>query len=215
MEYFILIAVIAGLGYGISYFENNFRFKKTAFYKLRQKVQDDLDYAKFNNDWRKEQDARLKLLWLETKLKDERSDALNAFLGKKEDKSEYEVMKGITGDELTFPKVYDSEDFLHKKFAEEVTQAYAKLWANDFDYKNLIYKPESVLPLPKEEIKKAALFFVEHGHYPEKMKENIQALLVYLDDFIPIESDQLPLDLSENLRIGGEWERRMEETKNS
>lgn len=88
---------------------------------------------------------------------------------------------------------------------EEIVKAYGKtveIISQDIPTKYpAMAFPQSLLPFPKEEIKEALKFFIEHTNQDEKIKESLKATAYMLTMFIEDEeADKINKPLLEHLR---------------
>lgn len=201
MESLLVIMGIIGLGVFGLFYEKQ-KIKRTPFYKLKKKLEDDLLIANFESNWRRRQEINLQLLWLEALYEDEKEDSFGA----DKEKSEYDILKKISVEDLKFPKQKDEEYFSHVRFAHKITQSYGNIWANDFKHKVRLYKPEGALLLPKEAISDWMRFYLTCKELPKGMEEPMQGLLPLLDDFIPFDVTEVPIEHKENREFGRKWE---------
>ena len=200
---YILVGVILiGL---LFRFVQNKKNRNSPYHKIQRKLEDDLLQAKFSGDWRKTQAINLQLIWLKTIQEVESRDAL----GNKNDIDKTSLLAKLTEDEIKFPTKWKLDDFYHFPFSQEILAGYGKLLSEN-DYK--VYKPESILPFPKEVIKKAILYTFDYLNYdkplyeiPDKQKvaDNLNSVkYILLENFVDTDKKELPKDGIENFRVG-------------
>lgn len=202
-----IIYIIAGvLLIGLLFrFVQNKKNSNSPYHKIQRKLKDDLLQANFSGDWRKMQAINLQLIWLKTIQEVESRDAI----GNKNDTHKTSLLAKLTEDEIRFPTKWKLDDFYHFPFSQEIIVGYGKL-LDENDYK--VYKPESILPYPKEVIKKAILFTFDYLNYdkplyelPDKQKvaDNLNSVkYILLENFVDTDKRELPKDGIENFRVG-------------
>lgn len=194
--------------------------QKSPYVVLKEKIESELIFSQFSNDWRRTQELNLKLLWLSI-IKD--SSAIMK-------QSLPEQLKFLVADEdindktiemLNFPVELNHDDITHINFAERIFKEYAKsigFPSKKFKlYENCMYKPASLLPYPKKYIGKVLGFSI--GVFKGESKilgipsnadevvANIQILGVMLPNFLETEDELIPLVLYENIIFGQEFKK--------
>lgn len=117
-------------------------------------------------------------------------------------------------------KRFDLDDIAHVSIIDEIRDRYSVLLADDsHPYSRCMYRPSSLLPYPKEVIRRALealLDFTEgrrQSHLLDASSRNSQVAdtirdcLDTLDDFLDVPAEQLPTNVSENARIGRQLQR--------
>jgi hypothetical protein len=118
------------------------------------------------------------------------------------------------------PSRFDLNDPAHVVMVDEIRGQYSALLADDsHPYSQCIYRPSSLLPYPKEVIRRALtalLDFVEgrrdsylldEGLRQPDVAEMIRTTLETLDDFLDVTPQKLPTDPRENARIAYQLQR--------
>jgi tetratricopeptide (TPR) repeat protein len=176
------------------------------YLKIKKKLDKDLLQANFSGEWKRRQEINLQLLWLKTINEVESRDI---FSGKKSE-SETKILSMLSFDDIKFPLKWKLQDFYCYPFSQEIISAYGKVLAEN-EYKG-IFKPDSILPVPKSYIKKAILFTFDYFNLKEPMHEvsdkdkyvdNLNSVNVFLDlYFINTGDDDLPKSGIENSKAG-------------
>ncbi len=202
-----MLYIIGGLittGLLIKFFQTK-KENNSPYLQIKKKLEDDLMQATLSSDWKKKQEVNLQLLWLKT-IKE--VESLDIF-GKKKKTEENSLLSTLTENEIKFPPKWQLDDFYYYPFSQEIIAGYGKILVEN-DYK--VYKPESILPYPKDIIKKAILFTFDYLNYnkalyevPDKKKvaDNLNAVrFILLENFVDASKKPLPKDSIENYRIG-------------
>lgn len=206
----ILLYILAGLvfiGLLLKLYQDK-KEKESPYYKIRKKLEDDLRLSNFSGDWKKRQEINLQLLWLETVKEIETRD----FTGIKKQESERSILSDLNDRDFKFPIKWNLEDIDHFPFVQGIISGYGKTLAEN-DYKGM-YKPNSILPYPKEIIRKAYYYMFDYLNYDKplyeikekkKYADNLNAINVFLDlSFVETGSSVLPKEGMDNYRIGKE-----------
>lgn len=181
------------------------KVKKAPYNKLKKKLEDELLQASFAGNWKKKQEANLQLLWLKTILETEKKKLLNRPGTYHEDN----LINSLTFEIIKFPKTWQINDITSYPFAHHILAEYRKILLNK-EYKG-IFKPESLLPLPKIYIKKAILFTFDYINLKdpvysipdkENLADNLNTISVLLDNFIDTNGMALPNSGINNYKIG-------------
>ena len=206
MEAIFIIIGVCALGL-FAYFFQSMKERKSMYFNIKKKLEDDLAQAKFSGNWRKEQEINLQLLWLKIIKIIESNDIYG---GKKQENELLSSLAELSEDEIKFPNRWILDDAYHFPFSQEIIAGYGKTLAEN-DYKGL-YKPESILPFPKDIIKKAILFTFDYLNYDKplyeiqdkkKVADNLNfTKLILLENFVDTSKIDLPKDVIENLHIG-------------
>ncbi|MFH1292281.1 MAG: hypothetical protein ABIH87_03725 [bacterium] len=185
--------------------------KKFMLSKIARKLKTDLQEAEFSKNWQEKQKINLKLLWIDF-LKRESEIMAQGFGFPNSSQFDREVR---SGEDAYFPESFDTKDPLHDKFAEKIIQDYGGVMANSGKYAKCFYKPVSLLPYPKQYIKKACQLICkelnsEHPNWErpanaDEMIKNIGAIEAFLPNFIEVSVSELPTDTSENLKVGSSY----------
>lgn len=189
---------------GVAWYLRN-KQKKSPYFTIKSKLEEELVEAKFKSDWRKIQETNLFLLWLKVIAKVEKE----AFSGAQKQEDEDSKLASLSEDEIKFPLNWDFESFYHFPLASEIISGYGKLLVEN-DYK--VYKPEQILPFPKEIILKAIDFTLAYFNYDkplyetsrkEEFADNIKATrFILVENFVDTTGINLPKDGIENFRVG-------------
>jgi len=113
------------------------------YLQVKKKLEDDLQQANFTGDWRKRQEINLHLIWLKT-------------LNEVDMSRETSLLANLSFDQIKFPLKWKLDDIYSFTFFDEILSAYGKVIAKNA-YGGLC-KPDSILPVPKNYIRKAILF---------------------------------------------------------
>ncbi len=210
--YIIGALLLAGL---LINFINTKKESNSPYLKIKKKLDGDLLQANFAGDWKARQEINLKLLWLKTLNEVER----RGVLGSKKDVNETILLATLSFDDIKFPLKWKLDDFYCYPFSQEIISAYGKVLAEN-DYKGM-FKPDSILPVPKSYIRKAILFTFDYFNLkkpiyevPDKDKraENINGVNILLDmSFIDTGNDDLPKSETENYKIGNTFKEKLPE----
>jgi hypothetical protein len=118
------------------------------------------------------------------------------------------------------PSRFDLDDVLHVTIIDEIRDKYSALLADEsHPYSQCMYRPASLLPYPKEVIRRALealLDFVEGRRdsrfldvsirTPE-VADTVRTTLHLLDDFVDVPAEKLPTEPHENTRVGLDLQR--------
>lgn len=200
-----IIGGIIAAGIIINFISRKSRSDST-YMKIKKKLDEDLLQANFSGDWKRRQEITLQLLWLKTIKEVETS----AIFGRSKSQSERSILSKLTLDDIKFPVKWKLDDFYCYPLSQKITSVYGKVLA-DNDYKGL-FKPDSILPVPKKYIRKAILFTLDYidledpiYKVPNKDKlvhslNNCNAALYMF--FIDTGNTELPKSGIENSQIG-------------
>ena len=170
----------------------------------KKKLDEELLHATLSGNWERRQEINLHFLWLET-LKN-----VNNKFGLEKDESETAILATLSFDEIKLPLKWKLNDYYCFPFSTEIISAYGIVLAEN-DYKGM-YKPDSILPVPKNYIRKAFLFCfdyfkLENPIYDVSDKDKRIDLLSESSMFLHISfintgNDDLPKSVHENLEVG-------------
>jgi hypothetical protein len=118
---------------------NNAKQKRSPYFKMKKKLEEDLLQANFAGDWKKRQEINLHLLWLQTLSE---TKAKDIFGNKKEEDLKQQLSK-LTFDDIKFPVPWKLNDLYCLPLAQKIIAGYGKLLEEN-DYKGM-YKPDSIL----------------------------------------------------------------------
>jgi tetratricopeptide (TPR) repeat protein len=190
--------------------ENN-----SPYLKIKKKLDEDLLQANFSGDWKRRQEINLQLLWLKTI---NEVEGRNMF-SRKKDEGETSLLATLSLDDIKFPLRWKLDDFYCYPFSQEIISAYGKVLAEN-DYKGM-FKPNSILPVPKNYIRKAILFTFDYFNLKEpvyevpdkdKRAENLNGVNVFLDmSFIDTGNSDLPKAGTENFKVGNAIKKKLPE----
>lgn len=98
---------------------------------------------------------------------------------------------------------------------DEIREKYGALLANEAgEFAGLVYRPVSLLPYPKEEIRKALTALLEYAQglresrhlHPRIRKpsvvDTLMASLLHLDTFLDVAADVIPREPQANVEFG-------------
>ena len=165
-------------------------------------------------DWRERQAQAMQSLWL-----DAIRDSYSVNSKTIDDHAKYIML--LTEEVLMPPGNMDTNEYLHYKFAQDVSFAYSDFLAykNETTYPKCRIRPESVLPLPKLVIYNACNYFsmcIENGLFDsakfisshsqsinnsDSMSVTLRAISVGLDTnimYLPLDETEVPSDPTEN-----------------
>jgi len=210
-DYYIFGVIILFVLLG--YFINKNKGRNSPYMKIRKRLDDELMQASFAGDWKRRQELNLKLIWLDT-VRD--LNMRDIFGRQKEKSSEAEVLAKLTMNDIKFPVKWNLDDEFSYPFSQEIIQAYGKVLAEN-KYKGM-YKPDNILPVPKETIRKAIRFTLDYFNLknprykvPDKDKraENLNVLNLLLQtSFIDTGAEDLPKETAENCNVGDQFKRK-------
>ena len=174
--------------------------------RIREKLESDLSQAKFSNNWKEKQKISLQIHWLDTIKEIESRD----MLGQKKEESESEVLSDLTEEELRFPSKWELDNIYHFPFITGIVGKFGQTLANN-KFKG-VFKPNSILPFPKESIKKAIHYLFDYLNYDKPLYE-IKDKAGYADNlnnlkislymyFVEGDESQLPSEGVNNVLIG-------------
>jgi len=187
--------------------------KKSVFELISEKLNSDLIEAKFSSNWKLKQEIQLKLKWLE--IAKSQNELWKELLPEYyRDATTSDDVSALTIDEIIFPKELNDQEILHYKFSEVIFKDYGKVLADAGKYQKCFYKPTSILPYPKDYIRKAIQFSV-HCLQMEKplftsppnkdeILDNLGGIEAFLDNFVEASENELPTDMRENMMKGAD-----------
>jgi tetratricopeptide (TPR) repeat protein len=201
------------IGQFINYFDERKR-NKSPYFKIKRKLEDDLRQANFSGDWKKRQEINLKLLWLTTYLRVQ-SNVLSRL---NQDNDETSLIANFSEENIKFPIKWKLNDFYCYPFSQEIVSSYRKILSENA-YEGM-FKPNNILPVPKEYIIKAIHFIFDYLNqkesiYPvpdkDNLVENLNSIYAFLDiSFIDTGDDDLPTENLENYKVGKVYEDKQE-----
>lgn len=197
---------------------NFFQTKKeinSPYIKIKKKLEDDLLQANFSGDWKRWQKINIQLLWLKTLIEVESRDMFKT----KKDYGEKSLLAKLSFEDIKFPTKWKLDDLYCYPFSQNIISAYGKILAKN-DY-NGMFKPDSILPVPKEYIRKAILFTFDYLNLKEptykvidkdKIADNLNEVnFILYEFFIDTENIELPKSSIENFEVGDELKKRQKE----
>ena len=210
-DYYILGAIIIVVLIG--YFFNQNKRRNSLYVKIRKRLNEEFTQASFTSDWKKRQELNLKLIWLDTI----RDINMRDIFGRQKDKStETEVLAKLSMNEIKFPVKWHLEDDVSYPFSQEIIQAYGKVLSEN-KYRGM-YKPDNILPVPKDTIRKAIHFTFDYFNLknpryivPDKDEriDNLNVLKLLLQTtFIDTGAEDLPKETAENCLAGDQFKKR-------
>lgn len=165
-------------------------------------------------NWRDRQEYNLQNLWRNLKNNEEtilrEFDPLNKIRKKQNRLSDLENVG------YEYPSELDEKNLIHMKFCEEIVHDYGKIIEKPKGYDKCLYKPESILPYPKEYIRKALKYTCnilnEDRNNPsvEMMITNIEITEMQLMNFVDIDEKDLPKNAKENLEAVKEYNNKLD-----
>lgn len=229
----LIFSIIIGIGISLSLiislldFTNNFikkrkdksfadsEFKRTFednslqgvdnFLQIKRKLENDLLIAESSGSWKERQRINLNLCWLNTIKKVESNEFSQTGFTHQES-----LLINITFTDIKFPSKWELNDLYCYPFCAEIISTYGKILAEN-DYKG-IFKPDSILPFPKNYIIKAILFSFDYFNLktplyniPDKDKliDGLHtANYALYNFFIDTGTIELPKSAFENYNIG-------------
>lgn len=216
MDIIYVISVIVAVSLFIQ-FRKKRKEKSSPYLKIRKKLEEELSQAEFSGDWHKRQETNLYLIWLEAISIVESTD----LYGYTKDEEHDSLLSKLSIENIKFPSQWNLHDIYSYPFSVGITRAYGQVLANN-DYKGM-FKPDSILPVPKEYIRKAILFSFDYFNLKETMyevsdkderRENLSAINVYLDmSFVDTGNEDIPKIAGENYRVGKVFKERQMEPK--
>lgn len=180
--------------------ENN-----SPYLKIMKKLNEDLLQANFSNDWKRTQEINLQLLWLESLVQVERLNNV----GRAVEFNEKLYINNLTIHEIQLPQKWTLNDLSCFPFSQQIINSYRKVLATN-EYKG-VFKPESILPVPKKYIKKAILFSFDYFNLKDPLYEipnkdeqadNLNTINFWLGNFIDNGDIDLPKSGIENYHVG-------------
>lgn len=199
------------IGQTIDFFNERKR-NKSPYFKIKRKLEDDLRQANFSGDWKMRQEINLKLLWLNTYYKVESKVLSNP----NQDNDETSLIAKFSEDDIKFPIKWKLDDYYCYPFSHEIVETYRKVFSENA-YKGM-FKPNNILPVPKEYITKAFHFIFDYLNqkdsiYPvpdkDKLAQNLSFIKYFLYvSFIDTGDDDLPTEIHENHKVGKVYEDR-------
>ncbi|WP_026764442.1 tetratricopeptide repeat protein [Sediminibacterium salmoneum] len=191
------------------------RESNSPYLKIKKKLDEELLQANFSGDWKRRQEINLQLLWLKTINEVESRD----MFGRKKDEIETSLLATLSLDDIKFPLRWKLDDLYCYPFSQEIISAYGKVLSEN-DY-NGMFKPDSILPVPKNYIRKAILFTFDYFNLKEPMysvpdkdkrADNLNGVSVFLDmSFIDTGNIDLPRSGTENYKVGNAIKEKLPE----
>lgn len=178
--------------------------EKTPVQQLTDLLKLQLKEAIFNNDWKRRQEIALKLLWLDC-IKNEENILKEVFgrfyfegLSKKLSNADVEV--------IAFPENLDSKNLIHLKFSGIIIHDLGVVIEEGGKWKNCVYKPDAILPYPKEYLNYVLEFALLKAEQDNASKEKIKLLkggkFLLNENFLSIPPEEVPTDLMGNMTFG-------------
>jgi len=211
MTTFYIITGLIVVGILIKIFQTK-KENNLPYLKIKKKLEDDLMQANFSGDWKLGQKINLQLLWLKTLIEVESRD----MFGNKKDSDERTLLAKLSFEDIKFPTKWKLDDFYCYPFSQNIISAYGKILAKN-DY-NGMFKPDTILPVPKDFIRKAILFMFDYLNLKgpmyevkdkDKFADNLNGVNAMLNMmFIDSENIDLPKESLENFKVGDELKKR-------
>jgi len=171
--------------------------------------------ANFSGDWKKRQEINLQLTWLTVVKEVETRD----IFGEKKSDDETSLLIKLTDEDIKFPKQWKLDDLFCYPFSQEIIAGYGKVLAEN-DYEGM-FKPDSILPYPKDIIRKAILFTFDYFNYDKPLYEipnkedranNLDTASVFLDmTFVDTGNEDIPKDGIANRIVGRKFQEKQPE----
>lgn len=198
----------------VYYFQNK-KEEDSTYSKIKSRLEDDLNKAKFLKDWEKIQELNLYLMWLKTLYEVENTD----ILGNQRTGDEQTLFSTLTFDDIKFPLYWNLNDLYCYPFSQKIISAYGEALSKN-EYKG-IFKPDSILPVPKNYIRKAILFTFDYMNLEKPLYKirdkdayaaHLNGVNYYLDcTFIDTGNIKLPKTSMENYDVGSNIKSSIEE----
>jgi tetratricopeptide (TPR) repeat protein len=205
----LLYAALGIIVIGIIMFRQTKKEKDSPYFKIRKKLEEDLQQANFTGEWKKRQEINLQILWLDA-IKKVEVEVKDLF-GAKNDESESSLLSKLTEEEIRFPTKWKLKDLHHNSFVTGIIDGYAATLAEN-DYKAVVYKPDNILPYPKHIIQKAFYYVFDELNskdplYAIKEKDKYAAYLnaashSLYNTFVDTGNNGLPKETLENVQRG-------------
>jgi hypothetical protein len=173
--------------------------KMSPYFKLKRKLEYDLDQAENTRDYKSIQQIKIHLLWLRELERD--AAGFSMFFKGEENKTNQKLCK-LPEEDLYPP---DHLSYSDKSFCSEVILQYKCTSEND--YAGCMFKPIELLPYPKEYIRAVIDFATKYltknpieGSitYCEGLDE-LKRLSENLDRYVDVKAEMLPTNNSENI----------------
>ena len=163
----VVIYIIIGIvifGIIFSQYQKSKR-SQSPYFKTKKRLEEELNIAVKTDDWQKRQEVNLELIWLKT-IKD--IESRDMFSNKLDDSKVQLTLSQLSENEIKFPDKWKLDDLYHFPFVGNIIAGMGNLMQNS-EYE--LYKPISVLPFPKNIIKKAIYFTFDYFNYDKPLYE--------------------------------------------
>ncbi len=203
---YILIGIVI-FGIIFSQYQKNKR-NQSPYFKTKKRLELELDNAIKTDDWQKRQEVNLELVWLKT-IRD--IESRDMFSNKLDDSKVRLTLSQLSENKIKLPEKWKLDDLYHFPFAGNIIAGYGDVLAkSEYGF----YKPNSVLPYPKDVIKKAIYFIFDYFNYDKplyeipdeekkKQAENLNDVKYFLIEcFVDTADTCLPNERIENFRVG-------------
>jgi tetratricopeptide (TPR) repeat protein len=180
---------------------------KSPYQKIKKKLEDDLLKAKLDGNWRKRQEINLQLLWLKTLIDFETKSMMGQKLV---EESESSLLEKLSFDDIKLPTHWNLHDFYCFPFSQEILSAFGEVMAHN-EYQGT-FKPDSILPVPKDQIRRSILFQFDYLNLKkpiylipnkDELASSLNEASFYLDSmFIDADNTALPKSGVENFFAG-------------
>lgn len=207
---------VAIILWGTFYVFQKYRESRAPYFRVKKKIADDLLHAKVMGEWKNWQKINLLRLWIDNV----REFNLKDVFGNKKEMSDSEILLKLTERELIYPSQWSLDDYRIVTFSQSIIQEYGLVISTN-KYKGM-YKPESILPYPKNVIFMAIQFTLDYAEYekalrvPIDRKEltlNLSFTRVLLSKyFVDTGLEDLPIEVMENMERGKYFASRQQKT---
>lgn len=182
------------------------------FYILIKDLKKDLLRANFEGDWKERQKIYLQIHWLNSVIG---SNSVNQLGRRIKPLSVARIIK-LSEDQLKFPLKWSLESMIHFNYFYGIMLSYGRILTEN-EYQNLVYKPDSVLPFPKSEIRKAYHFLIDFLNFKNPINlipdmpgyaKNLNMCKLILElNFVNLSEKDLPKSPNENALNGNQTEK--------
>ncbi|NCD07402.1 MAG: hypothetical protein EOL97_14920 [Spirochaetia bacterium] len=196
----ISIGVITVLGFFINQRMQLIKKEKAPFFRMRKFFLDDLDRERFSGNWKRRQKINARILWLNA-IKEEYKGIFSRS-GEQNKMDRY--LMALSENDIIYPNKWSLNEEKHIAYARIIISEWGKTLEAQMKESPIIYKLESVLPVPKKLILKASFYLIDaYNANPARRNKIFRELIqvadesmIYLDFFIDIEIN-LPKDSNE------------------
>ncbi|GET28187.1 hypothetical protein [Prolixibacter sp. SD074] len=207
MEVIYIIIGIVIFGIIFSQYQKNKR-SQSPYFKTKKRLETEFDNAVKTDDWQERQKVNLELIWLKT-IKD--IESRDMFSNNLDDSKIRLKLSQLSENEIKLPEKWKLDDLYHFPFVGNILAGMGDLLVNS-EYQ--LYKPNSVLPFPKDIITKAIYYMFDYFNYdkplyeiPEEQKKKQSESLntikfILIENIVDTNNTELPKQGIENFRVG-------------